>query len=367
VEYLNPSRPNEALVESVKNKGTKYIVRDIYSKFPSCSCQYSFEGNFCKHQVKALIDRDHKAGLIVSGIGTYLGSQYAGVAEPKVEPSTPPMEVYSPLLHTPDHSGTTIEYISEDSPEVSSVESEEYKPNSSSPDPIGPSTPHTLDNLIHVFKELVSGNDQLMQTALHTVMRGISDLSLMKQTQLESGKDFIEPLDSFIIPRGLTKKRQLGAIDYYHGGSKGKRSHVPTPRKNRKSLNAPTPDSTEVSSLQHKDRCTILTSIACKGMLLYMHFLIVCPCGLPQVKEAEVTMDRFPMTAGQNREHYRATLNRRAQEAILGKRISISEFRAHPELYIPCISTTRTNTGLQIDADLELEIDLNTLSNQSDL
>ena len=182
VQYLNPDRPNEALVESVKSKGTKYTVRDIYSKFPSCSCQYSFEGNFCKHQVKALLDRDHKAGLIVSGIGTYLGSQYAGVDEPKVKASTPPMEVYSPLLHTSDHSGTTIEYTSEDSPEGSSVESEEYKPNSSFPDPIGPSTPHTLDNLIHVFKELVSGNDQLMQTALHTVMRGISDLSLLKQT-----------------------------------------------------------------------------------------------------------------------------------------------------------------------------------------
>jgi hypothetical protein len=45
-----------------------------------------------------------------------------------------------------------------------------------------------------------------MQTVLHSVMRGISDFTLLKQTQAKTGKNFVQYLDSFVIPKGLTKK-----------------------------------------------------------------------------------------------------------------------------------------------------------------
>ena len=90
-----------------------------------------------------------------------------------------------------------------------------------------------------------------------------------------------------------------------------------------------------------------------------MHFLTVRSCALSQVKEAEVTMDCFPMTAGLSQEHYRATINRRAQEAILGKQISILEFRANPQLHIPYVPTRTATTGLQVESNLGYHVDLN--------
>jgi hypothetical protein len=258
VEYLDSTKPNEATVESIKTEGARYIVRNIYSLFPSCSCQYSFEGNFCKHQIKALLDREHKAGVIVAGVGMYLGSHYAGVTQQKIEPSTPLMDIHSPVMLTPDQSaipnGTspalqlaeTFAFLDHTPPG-----SGHSHPQFSTP-PGSPATPHTLDNMIQIFRDLVTGNHQVMQTALNSVMRGISDITLLKQTQVKTGKDFVQPLDSFVIPKGLTKKRQLGAVDFYHGGRKGKRVYPEMPQKNRKPFTTSSPAAFEVYFYVHK-------------------------------------------------------------------------------------------------------------------
>jgi hypothetical protein len=46
-------------------------------------------------------------------------------------------------------------------------------------------------------------------------------------------------------------------------------------------------------------------------------------------------MDPFPATVGVRQEHYREHMNRKAQERILGRKLSIAEFRENPDLYIP--------------------------------
>jgi hypothetical protein len=80
VIFPNPKRGYRAVVESVKSKGKLYTVRDIYSKFPSCDCKWADQGNFCKHQFKALLVRHHKEGNIVEALGTNLGFVFSGLA-----------------------------------------------------------------------------------------------------------------------------------------------------------------------------------------------------------------------------------------------------------------------------------------------
>ena len=256
-----------AKVESVQTIGMTYTITDVYSNFPSCDCQHSFEGNFCKHQFKALLDKEHKPGLIVSRLGTRLGSKYAGLCPPTstrvTHQSTLPLEIGRPadgnltlpdlnmLPATPPETpprtslllpSTPVSHIldSSGSPLSSATDLETLQPFLSLSPSLSSSATETLDNLMKVFRELANDNSQVMETAVHSVMKGISDITLLRQTQLETGKDFVEPSDSFIIPSGLTKKRHLGAIDFYHGGRNGKRIYgLPKKQRSEKGDNSP--------------------------------------------------------------------------------------------------------------------------------
>jgi hypothetical protein len=87
------SRPHKASYgqgrECENHWNDLYSHRCILSNFPSCDCQQSFEGNFCKHQNKALLDREHKPRLIFSRLGTRLGSKYARLLPPTSTVVTP--------------------------------------------------------------------------------------------------------------------------------------------------------------------------------------------------------------------------------------------------------------------------------------
>jgi hypothetical protein len=54
-------------------------VRNIYSKFGSCNCKWSEQGNTCKHQIWALIHVGQEFGEIFQQLGTLAGSIHAGL------------------------------------------------------------------------------------------------------------------------------------------------------------------------------------------------------------------------------------------------------------------------------------------------
>lgn len=80
VTFLDPALPNQAHVKSAKTPGKEYVVRNIYSNFPSCSCKWAEQGNTCKHQLKALLVRGHDDGVLVQQLGTRFGSSMDGIS-----------------------------------------------------------------------------------------------------------------------------------------------------------------------------------------------------------------------------------------------------------------------------------------------
>ena len=80
VSFPDPEMPNCAVVKSTSTAGKEHVVRNIYSNFPSCDCEWADQGNMCKHQIKALLMRGHEGGLIVQQLGTRFGSEMGGMS-----------------------------------------------------------------------------------------------------------------------------------------------------------------------------------------------------------------------------------------------------------------------------------------------
>ena len=164
-------------------------MRNIYSKFPSCDCEWAFQGNMCKHQVKALLLRGHSEGVIAQQLGTRFGSNFDGIEPPQSLDIVPLPLDELPFLE--------LEVVDGDCSPTDDVQSCTPAMN-----------PRKLHHLVEELTQLVEGNEQLYQNAVHTIQQGISDISQIKQSQILTGKDSISIIDRFAIPLGLTKKRR---------------------------------------------------------------------------------------------------------------------------------------------------------------
>jgi hypothetical protein len=78
-----------------------------------------------------------------------------------------------------------------------------------------------------------------------------------------------------------------------------------------------------------------------------------------QIEEDPVIMDSFPPPAGVHREHYRDFMNRNAQEQMLGRNITPTEFRANPDLLIPYVSRSKRLQASASCQEKSLDLDLN--------
>jgi hypothetical protein len=213
VTFPNPEKPNFAEVISPKS-GIKYTIRDCYSMIPSCDCPWSEQGNMCKHQCKALISKGHQGGSIIQQCGTWAGSQYGGMRpieqlldnshlllkqEPKTE------GLHDLPLGDVDHVDDAVNTM-----EVQVVNQRDIFVEKS------------REAWVQIEK-MASQSDSIAQTTLSVMNRSLHDLKVQEQCQLATRKDVITTADMFVRPSGLTLKRKLGKVDFYHGGKRSRK------------------------------------------------------------------------------------------------------------------------------------------------
>ncbi|CAM6117684.1 unnamed protein product [Calypogeia fissa] len=233
VSFPFEDMPNCAIVQSSEGNGKEYTVRNIYSNFPSRSCEWAEqEGNMCKHQLKALLIKGHQGGVLVQQLGTRFGSQFGGIDHLQDSPdqhttiltlsSAEPINVSNThviiLLGCcssniePHEAGGQGEQ--EDTQDV--LASEELTPTSSSKRQL-------LQTLVDEMFGVVQSDEELQDQAIIGLKITIGKLKLFNQGKTITGKDTVAITNAFVRLAGLTSKRRLGLVDLFHGGQRGKR------------------------------------------------------------------------------------------------------------------------------------------------
>jgi hypothetical protein len=207
VTFPNIDKPHFAEVTNPKTKKT-YSVHNIYSMLPTCDCAWSKQGNFCKHQCKAMMVKGHEAGSIVQQCGTRAGSKWEGLVAVE-EQWNLPFEAERDPLEMPELSNLALVNVPAFNEGVQENQREKY-----------------VDKSREAFLEMEKmafESDSLAQTMQAKMNRTLHELKVQEHCQQVTGKDVLTTADMFVRPNGLTLKRRLGAIDKYHGGTRRNR------------------------------------------------------------------------------------------------------------------------------------------------
>jgi hypothetical protein len=174
--------------------------------------------------------QDHKGGNIVQALGTSLGSLFSGLAPLKSQPCNSPLSKEQMDSMYPTIPANNFQFVKQ---KVTSKDDSDKVLFKEQTTPLSLTLPNSLEGLIEHLANMMRGNNQLYLYVVQSLKRYISELSTMKQSQHENGKEVVTTLDNFVIPKKLTKRQMFGVVDVYRGGRKAKRLFAPMMKKNR--------------------------------------------------------------------------------------------------------------------------------------